>query len=403
MVVLILSFCLRTIGLFSSYFGLSKDEALLLNHLSDKTLTICENEGDCFLPVAAWFFRLPHFLGTADSQSIIYWGRLSVLILSCLTLLIAYRLAGGEIFLLVLAFSPQLVFLGRFFSPLGLGLPLFLAAFYLAWRYRGGGWLSIFLTFSLIAAALFSSLYLFLPSLFLLPLVIFLIFREKKKPFLRFFSLLLAFLTLLAAFFLLHSTGFLVLKRALGFFNDIGFINAINASRGAEQNFGYPLLGRILFNKLYFFVFWLGNFLSQYSLARIFSLVESGGFSTLIANGPMLLIFAPFFVWGLFKSFNLLSQKRAFFWLGFLLVAGVSSSLLASSFNQDAFTLALFPIAFYVALGVKELMRKKLWKKIFLLLLVANLVISYFKIFNDFRRSESLPNRKLYQIIREQQ
>jgi len=399
------SFGLRAVGLFNPYFGLSQDEALFLNHLSDKAVTICENEGDCFLPLSAWFFRLPHFLGTAGPQSIIYWGRLSTLIFSCLTLLIAYRLVRaekeerkglGEIFLLILAFTPQLVFLGRFFSPSGLGLPLFLAAFYLVWRRRNGGWLSILLIFSLIAGALFSSLYLFLPSLFLLLLAIFLIFQEKKKLPLRSFSFLLVFLTLLATFFLLRSNNFLVLKRTSGFFNDIGFINAINASRGIEQNFGYPLLGRILFNKLYFFIFWLANFWGQYSLARIFSLVESGGFSTLIANGPMLLVFAPFFVWGLLKSFNFLPPKKAFVWLGLLFLGGISSSLLASAFNQDAFVLALFPIAFYVALGIVQLGKKPFWWKVFLFFLGINLLISYFKIFDDFRRSELLPNQKLY-------
>jgi hypothetical protein len=406
-VLLMLSFGLRVVGLFNSYFGLNKDEAMFLSHLSENQLIICENEGDCFLPLSTWFFQLPHLLRISAPQSIIYWGRLSVLTLGCLTLLIAYRLIRaveeerkglGEIFLLVLAFSPQLVFLGRFFSPLGLGLPLFLAAFYLTWRYRGGGWSPILLNFSLITAALFSSLYLFLPSLLLLLFFAFsLVGRgiKEKKNHLSIVSLSSTLLVFLICFYFCRLNDYFVLKRVFGFFSDIGFINAINASRGIEQDFGYPLLGRILFNKLYFFIFLLGNFLSQYSLARIFSLVESGGFSALISNGPMLLIFAPFFVWGLLKSFNLLSQKKAFIWLGLLFFGGISSSLLTSTFNQDAFILALFPIAFYVALGIVQLDKKPFWQKVFLFLLIINLFISYFKIFDDFRRSE-LPNQKLY-------
>jgi len=404
-IALVTALGLRLIGLFSPYFGLSGDEALLLRHLSVKTAVIGGNEGDCFLPLTAWFFRLPSFLGINGSQPIIYWGRFWVLILNCFSLFIIYCLMRfgekdkkglAEIFLLVLALTPQLVFLGRFFSPLGLGLPFLMAAFYLLLNNRNFCWLSVLGIFSLIAAALFSSLYLFLPSLFLLLLAVFLILKREKKPFLKFLACLLALVTLLAVFFLLRSSSFLILKRVFGFFGDIGFINAINASRGIEQNFGHPLLGRILFNKLYFFLFWLGNFLGQYSLARIFSLVENGGFSTLIANGPMLLILAPFFVWGFLKSFSLLSRKKAFAWLGLLFFGGISSSLLGSSFNQDAFVLALFPIAFYIALAIREIMKKPVWKKVFLVFLAVNLVVNYFKIFDDFRRSELLPNQKLY-------
>lgn len=403
--LLVVSFILRAAGLFNPYFGLNQDEAVFLNHLSEKQLLVCENEGDCFLPVATWFFRLPHFLGFGGYWPIVYWGRLVALLLNFFTLLIAYRLVKAEeremkglreVYLLVLAFSPQLVFLGRFFTPLGLGLPFFLAAFYLLLFCRNRGWLSVFLTFFLIAAALFSSLYLFFPSVLLLFLAVFLTLSEKKKPALKIFSLSLAFLVFLAALFWQRSTDFLVLKRALGFFSDIGFINAINSSRGIEQNFGHPWLGRVLFNKLYFFLFWLGNFCGQYSLARIFSLVESGGLSSLIANGPMLLVLVPAFVWGLLKSFNLLPQKKAITWLGLLFLGGISSSLLTSTFNQDAFVLALFPIAFYVALGVVQLDKKPFWRKVFLFLLVVNLLVSYFKIFDDFRRSELLSNRKLY-------
>ncbi len=404
-VALVAALGLRLIGLFSPYFGLGGDEALLLRHLSDKTAVICENEGDCFLPLTVWFFRLPSFLGISGFQPIIYWGRLAALVFACLTLLISYELIKREewkgdglakIFLLILAFTPQLVFLSRFFSPLAFGLPFFLAAFYLARHYQNGKWWLISLIFSLIATTLFSSLYLFLPSCLLLLLTIFLLLKKEEKPLLKFFSCLFIVLIFLGVFFLLRASGFFILQRALGFFGDIGFINAINASRGIEQNFGHPWLGRILFNKLYFFLFWLGNFLEQYSLARIFALVESGGFSTLIANGPMLLILAPLFVWGLLKSFSWLSGKKAFAWLGLLFFSGISSSLLGSSFNQDAFVLALFPIAFYIALAIKEIMKKPVWKKLFLLLLAVNLVISYFKIFDDFQRSDLLPNQKLY-------
>jgi len=407
----VLFFCLRAVGLFSPYFGLSKDEALLLNHLPAQETVICENEGDCFLPFSAFVFRLPYFLGLKDSHRIIYWGRTISLLAGMIVLILGYRIVGfltkkadwPLFFLLVLGLSPQFIFLSRFISPLGLGLPFFLGAIYFLLNQENNKWLYTLLFFLFWGVSWLTSLYLFLPSLFLLLFSLYSLGGAKQKKFFWAIAFLFLGMTGFVWWQSSHIIDFLLLKKVFGFFSDIGFINAINSSRGNEIEFGHPLLARFLYNKLYFLIFWLSNFFGQYSLNKVFSLMEGTGASFLFDNTPMLLIFAPLFVWGLFKSFRLLSRRLAFFTLGFLLLAGISSSLLGSSFNQDAFTLVLLPIAFYISLALSEMAKKKSWLTIFGIFLVINCLISYFKIFDDFRRSDGLPNRKLYQIIRQRQ
>lgn len=330
--IFLIAFLIRFLGIFNPYFGVNKGEVI-------------------------WF-------SFVSNWQVIYLGRFLALLLGLISLVFCFKIIKmlfpenknrQLLFLFVLAINPQFVFLSRFTTLLGLSFFFVVLAVYLLVRAR-----------------------------------------QKHSWILCLLAFLFLFFSLFSWFSFNRQVDFLPAWEPFGIFSDIGIINAINDSRGAEIEFGIQSIARLLYNKSYYFVFWLSSFVKQYSLNHIFSLVENNGTSLLFENTPMLLIFAPFFVFGFFKSFEILSYNKAFVLLIALVAGGLPSSLLSSSFVQDAFIFALLPISFYVVLGLEHIWKKKLWQNIFILLLIANILVSYYKIIDDFKRTEKLPNQRLY-------
>ncbi|MCL5090901.1 MAG: hypothetical protein M1514_02730 [Patescibacteria group bacterium] len=395
LLIFIFAFILRGVPLGSPLWGISQDEISLIRGTTQ--LFSCTNEGDCFLPVSLFFFSWPKIFLTNTLQ-IILWARVITLTLGMVTLILSYLLFkkilkdSSLVFfaLFTLVFCPQLVFLSKFVSPLALGLPLLLLSIYLMvkglhyWQY---------LVFSQIFSglALFSSAYALVPSLILLFLSIFLTLGKKK-----FIICLSAFFIFLVWFFFNKYSSFFLIKRSLVFFSEPGFINAINSSRGILREGGHFLLGKILYNKLYFSIFWLSNLFRQYSLANIFSLIEDSGNSTLFTVGPMLIVWFPFFVWGVLESFKYFSFKKAAILLLVLFLAGIPASLLSPRFNQDAFVFALFPMAIYLGIGLSGFFKKRGAIFILIMLFTLNFLITTFKVVLDFKQNVRLKNQKNY-------
>lgn len=381
-----LAFLLRVWGVFSPSLGLGRAKSSLYALQPSENFVACLKETDCFLPASYFLFRLPLYLGLTP-QVVFYWAKGLSLFLGLAFLFILFQITkkafpGQKILplllLFVLAVNPQFVFLSCFPTSFGLGLTAFLAAFWFLLA-RPLSFFSVLGVAFFSGLTLFSSAFLWLPSGLILAVLLYLT-RKEKRHFL--ISIALSFLLFSSWLWLNKQTDFLPLKSSLAFFSDIGFINAINASRGTEREFGFPFLARALYNKAYFLVFWLSHFLGQYRLSNLFSIIEPSD-STLFLTKPMLLVFTPFFVWGFLSSFGLLSFPVSSILLLFLLLGGIPSSLASSFFYQLPFSLALIPIAFYTALGMTSILKKSLWRRFFYLFCFLNLVFTYFKIFTE--------------------
>jgi len=405
--LLVIAFLGRGLFLFNRWFGISEYEFLLINQ-KGIFAPLCHSRGDCFLPASLLLINLPrHLLRIGGTIDVFYWERIMMLTLGMISLFSLWKIASilfpkqqllQRLFLAVLAINPQFVFVNRFITPIGIAFSLAGLGSWLLLEggknERKRGWIAAGLLVLLMA--MFSSLQAFL-VVWLILLLITAGLKSKKVDVKTLVGVLAG--SMFLWLFYLYSHHLLTIRRIMPFLEDPGVINAINASRGTEINFGIPKLARILFNKGYYLIFWLARYWRQFSLSNIFSLVENSQSSLIIAAPPMLLFFAPFFVIGLFNSFRLMSRGKSWGLLAITLVLAIPTSFYQNFFHQDLFVFALLPISFYVALGLKLMEKKKAWKWFLASLLVVNVVISYYKINRDFFRSNRLINQELYQQL----
>ncbi|MFH1601746.1 MAG: hypothetical protein ABIB61_02195 [Candidatus Shapirobacteria bacterium] len=175
----------------------------------------------------------------------------------------------------------------------------------------------------------------------------------------------------------------LSLNNLIPFLADPGVINAINFSRGEQLKSSSSLLAKLLFNKTYYFVFWFSQFLKQFSLANLFSLTEDAS-DKIFSAPPFLLVFAPFFVYGFFKSFGKLGLKRAGFLMLLMFLGGVISSFSLTMKDYSLLVLSFPFIAIFIALGINWWVKSKRSAYFLLFLVFLNMAITYYKIFLDF-------------------
>lgn len=303
--------------------------------------------GKDFEGVADWFFLLFIILIAALLRFVFLGNSLLLVFLSTLIVVLGYKIVVGLfnqklalLFALVLATTPHFVFL---FRPDSFGLE------------------HIFFFLSILSFAIF--------------------LRSGR----RLGKLVLGTGVVLALFYLLFPLlPVLSDFHKIYFLKDPGVTNSINASRGEEIKYGIPVLARPFFNKGYFIIYWFSQYLKQYALSNVFSLIEVSTPSSNFPGTPSLLVFAPFFAYGLISSFRLLQYKRAGWLFFFLLLTGVPASLLAPPLFQEAFSFSLLIISFYVSLGILRFVVNRRRLSLFLLFLALNLAVTYSYYFGNF-------------------
>ena len=167
------------------------------------------------------------------------------------------------------------------------------------------------------------------------------------------------------------------------FFSDPGVINAINSTRGDQLKFSSEIIAKLLFNKSHYFVFWFSQFIKQYSFSNLFSLtgdVKDKVFPTT----PFLLVFAPFFAYGLVRSFGKLKLKKAMALTVLMLIGGVASSFSNNMMDYNLLSFSFPLVAVFIALGINWLIRSKKSAYIFLFFICLNFAITFYKIFLDY-------------------
>lgn len=385
--LLFFSFLIRLFVSFSPFITLIDSEKVLSKNFQENKNFYCQDQGECSLNLAIAVYRLPTFLGFG-SEAVIYWGKAVSVFAGFFLVYFCYLIFKkifpkkeklSFLFLLMMSVNPEFVFLSRHYSGYLLGL-FFLSAFWCLCLKIKDFRKSVIPAFFLLVLSIFTSNYLFVLVLIsILALIFIKVHSPKKRLVLSFLFLSIIGFIVLNKFF-----NYMPLKRSFGFFNDIGFINAINYSRGVELNFGFSRAARFLYNKSAFIIFWLSYFLKQFRLSNIFSLFEEGGHSSFLQNGPLLLIFTPFFLLGVFRLFVKLPLKKFLLGIGCLLAAGVPSSFLSTSFNQDLFVPALLIICVYSLMGLDFILNgKKIYWCFFYFLLAVSFFLTFGKIIAD--------------------
>lgn len=168
-------------------------------------------------------------------------------------------------------------------------------------------------------------------------------------------------------------------KTLFPFIKDPGVINAINASRGTEIKNNNPLLGKVLYNKSFYIFYWLKLYLKQFSLDNLFGLAESISSTHSLNTLPLLLVYVPFFVSGLFNSFKELPKSKAKFLFISLLVTGILSSF--TRYTPLFLAYLIIIVLIYTGLGIARLINNRTKRIIFTLFFMINFLISYLHLY----------------------
>lgn len=190
-------------------------------------------------------------------------------------------------------------------------------------------------------------------------LLIWAVFFIFKKKF-RFLSgiLLLLMIVVTLTWLPIGANSFLLL--------DQGPLSNINTLRGQNLSVGVPLISNLFFNKSYYLIKILENFLSHLNLSYLFARGK---------DSPLLLVFLPFFISGLIL---MIREKPKNFYLLILwtCVSTLPSLFLTTGVATNRFLPALYPLS--VVMAWKMIKLKKLWLYLTLTLLVFNfLIVAY--------------------------
>lgn len=181
-------------------------------------------------------------------------------------------------------------------------------------------------------------------------------FIFKKGKF-RLLGRILLFVTILVSF------TWLPVGANFSLLLDQGAISNVNTLRGQNLSVGLPSLSSLFFNKSYYMIKIFENFLSHINLSYLFARGE---------GSPLLLIFLPFFIFGLIsiitekpKNFGLL-----IFWF---LLSTIPSLFLTTGVATNRFLPALFLFSVAIAWRMSKLEKK--WIYLALILVIINFSI----------------------------
>lgn len=249
---------------------------------------------------------------------------------------------------LVFAVNPWGVWLSRVVSHEILAFTLIIWGVYFLLDRNRMAYLGAFL---LILALLSSKV-----SIFLIPgLLLVLFFYQVKVK-----VLVPVLFGWIAVLFLLFTTldGFLDIKtNDFSLFNEVGYTNSINTLRGNEIYGGNPILGKLFFNKSFYLVKILDNFLSQLDPSYIFARGDTNSLHGISNFGPILLVFFPFFIYGVWTVCNSRFQKNTFLILSWLILATLPALFLVHPLQTNKFLLALYPLGLIIGLGLQKVGR----------------------------------------------
>lgn len=218
--------------------------------------------------------------------------------------------------------------------------------------------------------------------------------RKKDRLVILISSLLLLFVFLLLVDYLrLPGARQDLLDNHLGFFTDPTVINSVNQMRGENLSFGNPWLGKLFYNKTFYLVRLMKIFFDHLKPTFYFLVGDGLPRHGLSNFGPLLAVFLPLFlvgVWSLFRKKELSGIK---WWL----IACFLLSLLPSLFSlhspdQEKLVLSLPVLAILIGYVGSR------FKKYKLVLLVIFLVLNLGFVVEDALLKEPFRSQKDWQL-----
>lgn len=210
-------------------------------------------------------------------------------------------------------------------------------------------------------------------NLFLLGFWLFLFLIKKRRLKFLFFILFLSLLFSLSIFF-----SYLRLPGAskdftthqLGFFTDSTILNGVNQMRGEDLRAGKPLLGRLFYNKSFYVTRLVATALDHFKPQFYFASGDGNSLHGLSNFGPILPVFLPLFLAGVYFLFqkNDLAQKKKLLISWFLL--GIIPSVFSLPSPDQEKLIFVFPVlAILIGYTASRLKRyQRGWLVVFLIL-----------------------------------
>lgn len=334
---------------------------------------------DYQLPVTSYLVAFGELIfGSND-----FGARLPFILIGSLLTLLIYKITkqfiNDEVVCLVAAFltaiSPTLVFLSKFPNQFLIELFLLTLFFYFLTRVK----FNIYINSILLFLCDFTSKDFWIT----LPFFIFLVFvlnkdkqkLAKKKLIFLLFSLIFS-LTLLVIFLNIPQGKRSLLENNLSLFSSDTIRNGINKLRGQGNDFGIPyILDRLLFNKTYFLIVGILNWLSSFSLSTYFGQFDSKGvfgFSQVGIWEKILLI--PFFL-GIFNLLKKYSNPEKLL-LFSILVLTFPAIFIYPGISYSFFALTIPWSVIIIARGFKQMSYR--WLFIICLISLIELTLNIF-------------------------
>lgn len=202
----------------------------------------------------------------------------------------------------------------------------------------------------------------------------------KKISYKRFFMIFLLIflfsLPILVNFFGFKSFSQSLRENDLSFFGDISILNNINKMRGESLTGGNSILGKLFYNKSYFILLLIENFLKHFNPRFYFSFGDQNSLHGLSNFGPIYLVLLSVFLIGIFDMVKSRAKNGMFLAIWFV-AATIPSTL--SIKNPDVFkSIFIFPVLIIVtSWGILKLSRKTILL-VFIPLLIFNLLFVFY-------------------------
>jgi hypothetical protein len=248
---------------------------------------------------------------------------------------------------------------------------------------------SVFLSRTTSEIFLLFNLFLLISWLFLV-----LVYKRYLKALtILLIGIFLIFLSITISYWRLPAAKQDFINKNFGFFTNLSILNSINQMRGENLNFGDPILGKLFYNKTFYALKFFEKTAQQLNPQFYFAAGEGNPFHGLTNFGPILVVFLPLFlfgIWHLFKTKELSKYKK---WLLILFFFAILLSAFDSHiFNQEKLVFAFPVMAILIGYAINRL------KKYQVVLLIVLLIFNFSFVFYDAFRKEPLRAQEEWQF-----
>jgi len=300
----------------------------------------------------------------------------------------------------IIAINPWAIYLSRNCSTTHLSFSMFLFGFYFLLLGEKENsrfyWPAIsFLTLSLYADKI---TWFFVP--FFLIFIWIYLFGKKRKMLVNIIFILLLFLPLILMYLKAPQVKTDLLAHDLTLISEPAIKTGINLMRGENLQAGFSLLGRIFYNKLFYIQIFIANFLRHFNPRFYFASGDSNPLHGLTNFGPILFLFLPITLMGIWLMWKKHKKNLSFF-TGWFCLAILPSVLVLPSPDQTRAIFVLPVLAIITAYCLSRM--KKTYLIIFLLLLGFNFLFvlydAYFKEPLRFQEERQVGYHQLAQYL----